>query len=123
MEHFHEEFLTKDVVNGEMIADKLVDKKVIPKVASAIFNHVKKQGDYKSLETLCTVMKNEGGMNQMNKLGEKMLECLVASEFIMFVLYIHNIMYAYMVYMHDIVHTHACTLRTHGLHAFSGAHS
>jgi hypothetical protein len=94
MEHFHEEFLKEGVVNGQMIADKLGDEKVIPKalksklakendkykVASDIFNHVIEQGDYESLEALCTIMKNEGGMKKMNKLGKKMLDCLVANK-------------------------------------------
>ena len=114
MEHFHEEFLKEGIVDGQMIADKLADKEVIPrplknelakenneyKVASAIFNHVKKQGDYESLEALCTIMMNEGGMKKMNKLGKKMLDCLVASTFTTSVLYIHNIMFPHMVYMH-----------------------
>jgi hypothetical protein len=94
MEHYHKEFLAKGVVKGKMIADKLADEEVIPKalknklakeddeykVASAIFNHMKEQGDYESLEALCTIMKNEGGMKKMNKLGKKMLDCLVSNK-------------------------------------------
>ena len=111
MEHFQKEFLTEGAVDGQMIADKLANEKVIPealknklakendeyKVASDIFNHVKKQGNYESVETLCTIMMNQGGMKQMNLLGKKMLECLVASTFSTFVLYIHSIMHAHMV--------------------------
>ena len=95
MEHFHEEFLAEDVVDGQMIADKLADEKVIPKsmkkrlakedddykVASEIFNHMKGQGDYKSLKSLCEIMIKADGMNSMIKLGKKMLECLEASKY------------------------------------------
>ena len=115
MKHFHKEFFEEGVVDGETIAEKLANEKVIPErlkkklakeddeyqITSAIFNHVKKQGDYESLEALCTIMKNEGGMKKMNKLGKKMLDCLVASEFTTSVLYIHNIMFPHMVYMHS----------------------
>ena len=94
MEHFHKEFLAEGVVDGQMIADKLVTEHVIPEslknklakedseydVASAIFNHMKKQSDYESLESLCTIMMNEGGMKRMNKLGRKMLDSLIASK-------------------------------------------
>ena len=95
MEHFHGEFLAEDVVDGQMIADKLADEKVIPKsmkkrlakedddykVASEIFNHMKGQGDYKFLKSLCEIMIEADGMNSMIKLGKKMLECLEASKY------------------------------------------
>jgi hypothetical protein len=94
MEHFHKEFLAKGVVKGKMIADKLADEKVIPKtmkkrlakedddykVASEIFNHMKGQGDYKSLKSLCEIMIQADGMHTMIKLGKKMLGCLEANK-------------------------------------------
>ena len=96
MEYFQEEFLAEDVIDGQMIADKLCARKVIPqnlkyrliredddyKVAAEIFNHIKQSGDYTSLRSLCEIMIKEGGMKAMNKLGKKMLECLEASKFI-----------------------------------------
>ena len=96
MEYFQGEFLADDAVNGEVILEKLANKKVISKamkkkiakedddykVASAIFNHMRGQGDYESIEVLCECMMEAVGEKVMNKLGKKMMDCLKASKFI-----------------------------------------
>ena len=83
------------------------------------------QGDYESLEALCTIMKNEDGMKKMNKLGKKMLECLLASK-LMFVLYIHyNIMYVWFTCTADtctkVQGIYMCVYACTGLHTGFGA--
>jgi hypothetical protein len=92
MKHFQEKFLPKGgmVVKGQKIAEELCNENVIPApmknrllkedddyaAASAIFNHVKEQGDYASLKSLCDTMIEAKAMKAMNKLGKEMLECL-----------------------------------------------
>ena len=92
MEKFQEEFLADNggVVKAATIVIKLADNSVIPNslkneilkendnytAASKLYNHLKGQGDYKSLKKLCKIMMEEEANRRMVALGEKMLERL-----------------------------------------------